>query len=112
MDDITLAKKYVNKHNSSRDRGLEFSLSLSEYKRLINRKICAYTGLRFKGGSENKWYNLTLERIDNTKGYISGNVIPVCSGINQFKSVIEAGNNPIDIPMVERMFAVIRKNTN
>jgi hypothetical protein len=104
MDDVVLARKYVKKADRAKKSGTEFTLSFSEYKRLMNRKTCAYSGLRFSELDEhnawkNPWLGITLDRIDNSKGYIPGNVVPICNGINQLKSQWE---NPM-IPLDEKM---------
>ena len=105
--DVYLAKTYVTKSSSSRSRKIEFSLTLNEYKRLRTRKICQYSGLRMHGDG---WYQPTLERVDNNIGYVKGNVIAVCYGINNFKSIIEATSNPITPEIVQKMLNVMSRN--
>lgn len=102
MRDVCLARLYINKAQSAADLGHEFSISFSEYKRLMCRKTCTYSGLRFR----NKGFSSrSLDRIDNSKGYISGNVAAVCVGINSIKSQWE---NPIvDIDEVSMMKVLI-----
>jgi len=107
MNDLSIAKMYVNKAQSAKDRGLDFTISFLEYKRLLLRKRCAYTGERFSNVYDDKWRSRSLERIDNKYGYISGNVTVVCHGINQFKSVIENPTNPLTMKMILKMIRSI-----
>tara|TARA_R110000744_G_scaffold361666_1_gene469480 strand:- start:512 stop:685 length:174 start_codon:yes stop_codon:yes gene_type:complete len=57
-----LAEKYIKKYNNSIDRGLEFSLTLTDLKTLLKKKTCYYTGVPF-----NEENFMTLDRIDGTE---------------------------------------------
>ena len=112
MDEVRLAKMYVTKAERAEKKGIEFTLSFAQYKRLMTRKTCAYSGLRFSELNEKRawkieWLGLTLDRIDNLKGYVPGNVVPVCNGINQIKSQWENPCIPIDEKMTIRIIAKI-----
>lgn len=100
FDDIEIARRYIKKFEHANKKGQEFSLTFAQFKRIMNRKTCAYSGLEFSKPHSNNagkmgWRSVTLERIDNTKGYVMGNVIPVCSGINNLKSQWENPNHPL-----------------
>lgn len=72
---------YVNRTMSAPTRGLEFNMSVNAFIRIKQQTHCAYSGIEFTEVSKNGGYQpyaQTLERIDNTKGYVDGNVIPVC----------------------------------
>ena len=90
------ANKYCNKVRGSLQRGLEFNLSLSEYKRLMARKTCYYTGIRMTQSVAQKQIgtDVTLDRIDSTKGYIKGNVVACCYRANGFKAQWENPQDP------------------
>lgn len=94
--DVIIAKRYVNKHNNAIMAGHEFSLTLSQFKKLFNRKYCAYTGREMHLVSDDPVKDplyATVERIDSSKGYVNGNVVLVCQFINHIKGRFE---NPAD----------------
>ena len=118
ISDVELARKFVKKHDRALKAGIEFSLTFGEYKRITKRKMCAYSGIpfspiNFDKGWKYPWRGLTLDRIDNKKGYISGNVVPVCHGINQLKSQWEDPNltltEEITIKVIKKI-ALMKKN--
>ena len=82
--EIAAAAKFVRTSNSARARRLEFSISLSEFVRVLSRKTCQYTGVKFN--PDDPKLIQTLERIDSSKGYVSGNVIVVTHVANQIKN--------------------------
>ena len=83
VDDYTVAKKLIQLKQSADSRGLEFSLSFKTIKKLLNTKICFYTGKKFtKDGLNNR----TIDRVDSSKGYIEGNVVACTVYINSKKS--------------------------
>lgn len=74
-------KKRIAKKLHFDKRGIHFDLPDWYLALLYRCTHCFYTGEKFTKGN-----NLTLERIDNDKGYIVGNVIPVCNDANAKKS--------------------------
>jgi hypothetical protein len=101
LDDITIARRYAAKADQARDNGHEFLLSFNEYKRLVKRKKCYYTSIPFLQGD--KQLGLSLDRIDNSKGYVSGNVVACLKTINTIKSSLENPSNPIGVKHLKRM---------
>jgi len=83
-----LANKYVSKRRSAHTRGLDFDLSLTDFIALFNRKLCPYTGDRLTYSRSEHSKDATLDRIDNTKGYIKGNVILCTLKANAAKGVL------------------------
>lgn len=84
MTEEILVKKLKRRKAAAKARGLEFTLTLEDYKTLVSCRVCYYTGvqLEYYGISEgtmppNAW---TLDRVDSSLGYIPGNVV-VCSAI-------------------------------
>jgi len=75
--DTATATKYLALKRSAKDRGLDFNLSLQSVKNILQAKRCAYTGEPFGVG-----HKLSFERVDNTKGYVKGNVVAVGSDLN------------------------------
>lgn len=95
MNDLDLARRYISKTEWAKERNLEFLISFSDFKRLMLRKKCAYTGieLTFKvPGSTSRATDKEIDRIDNTLGYVKGNVITVSHCANKLKSRFE---NPV-----------------
>jgi hypothetical protein len=112
-EDVFLAERYAAKAKNSLDRGIEFSLSFSEYKRLSKIKKCQYTSIEFcdyiNGKPTDEWRMRTLDRVDRAKGYIKGNVVAVCKGVNSLKGVWENPNNPLTPEMVIQIINKVNK---
>lgn len=107
-----VAQKYINKVDSSRKRGLEFSLSIADFRKLLLRKRCAYTGVAMtihRGCNQQNNTDLTIERIDNKIGYVRGNVISVCAAANKVKSVFEDPNTFLSVGDAIKMFTNLSK---
>jgi len=85
MNDITLARRYMSTFESARDRNIEFTLSLSEMRSILSRKVCPYTN-EIMTDDDKDPNQKTLDRIDAARGYVSGNVIACCRKINSLKS--------------------------
>lgn len=103
MNDIDIAKRFIRKADSSRDRNIPFVLSFTEYKRLLNTRKCYYTGVElvFKEGDPN---NFTLDRIDSSKGYMPGNVVACCLSINQKKKDLTLAEMKMMFNKLKRRF--------
>jgi len=87
------AKKYLKKMDDASNRKLEFGLSLFEFKKIVSRKTCFYTGIVMErpiGENSSNWNDLTLDRVDNSKGYVSGNVVACTRAANNLKAVWES----------------------
>lgn len=112
MNDVRLAHQYVNKAQNCKEINRVFDLSFAEYKRLMSAKKCRYTGIVLTDKKPQKSLiatDRTLDRIDNTKGYITGNVVVCCNAANSLKSVWESGDNVLTERSVRNMMAVIEK---
>jgi hypothetical protein len=70
---------------SASDRGYECTLTYSNVKKLLSEKTCQYTGEEMSSTNL-----ITFERVDNTKGYIPGNVIPVLRKANHLKGDLDS----------------------
>jgi hypothetical protein len=109
-----VARKYRDKVTSSKTRNIEFKLTLGEFRQLLMRKNCAYTGIPLTlhvQGNQTHTY-LSIERVDNSKGYVKGNVISVCHAANNIKSVFEDPNTFLSVKDAVMMFASISKMQN
>lgn len=89
-----LKQKYENKKKNACSRGIDFSLTEDEFIKLClflrENKHCAYTGEKFvftstTNGTPKPNYP-TLERVDNSVGYVLGNVIWATYHSNFIKS--------------------------
>ena len=113
MNDEEIAKMYLAKIQSSKDRKVDFELPFNEYKRLINTKFCGYTGIEFCDYENNipkdRNRGRTIDRLDNTKGYISGNCVAVCNAANHIKSLWEDPQNPITEKLTTKILANINR---
>lgn len=91
--DLQYAKRYVTKASNANSLNHEFTLTFAQFKRLFNRKYCQLSGVELVTSDSSSPYYPTLDRVDNSKGYINGNVVCAASFVNQFKGYIE---NPIN----------------
>lgn len=69
------------------DRKIEFNISMEEAWILFERqnKKCAYTGITLDFSKRKSGNIASLDRIDNTKGYVNGNIHWVHKDINMMK---------------------------
>ena len=71
--------RYSMKKSVARRKGIEFDLTLDEYKRLYEKQAGrdGYTGqqMSFDFGKGRSRKTASLDRIDNKKGYTPGNVV-------------------------------------
>lgn len=105
-----VCNKYINKIKDARRRELEFSLTFAEFRALLTKKRCAYTGVPLTfhiDGAKQTNTDLSIERIDNSRGYVRGNVMAVCYAANNIKSVFEDPNTFLSVKDAVRMFGKI-----
>lgn len=89
-----LKQKYENKKKNACSRGIDFSLTEYEFIKLClflkDNRTCPYTGKEFVFSATNtgtpKPNYPTLERVDNSVGYVLGNCIWVTYHSNFLKS--------------------------
>lgn len=87
--DLRVARSYNSKNDDARSRNLQFSLTLSDWTKLMSEPVCPYSGKRFShkgGGSDSR----TMERINASLGYTVDNTIAVTSAANSEKSNLDA----------------------
>jgi len=109
MTDIDIAQKYVNKCQNAKQKGHEFDLSFVEFKRLMTRKYCSYSGIELTEDKE-KFSSRTIDRTDNSLGYIKGNVKTIAYGVNMLKAQTENPDNPLTADMLYRTAKEIKKD--
>jgi len=82
MTDKLVAERYLSKIDRAKINGVDFDLSFNEFKALMNIKKCQITGKVFTTHGDNA---ISLDRLDNYKGYIKSNVIACTKRINTLK---------------------------
>ena len=106
-NDLELARIYVAKAASAKDRGIEFTMSFTCFKNLMRAKRCYYTKELFvndKGHHRKR----TIDRIDNKKGYVHGNVVACSNKINAIKNTWESQN--VSLADLEKLIKKIKKS--
>lgn len=81
-NDVIVARRLAKTYTSANNRGKPFNLTFDYMKNIMAQTVCAYSGEPFGGGE----HEMTLERWDNDKGYVIGNVIPVKSKYNNLRA--------------------------
>ena len=81
--EVETARRLIQTYESAGRRNKQFNLSYFTLKNILKQTHCAYSGLPFKKGPGER---LSLERFDNDKGYIDGNVIAVREDINSARA--------------------------
>lgn len=77
---------FNNARNRARRKKLEFNIDLEDLFILYDGK-CSITGIKFQLYNKKlSTYSPSLDRIDNTKGYVKGNLRYILYGINAMKS--------------------------
>jgi hypothetical protein len=84
IDDLYVARKLISLEESAVRRRLRFSVSFTKLKRELKRKRCYYTGIEI---DYNKPTNhISIDRIDNDKGYTDDNIVGCANSVNGFKA--------------------------
>lgn len=107
---VQLAEKYINLFKSAKRRGKEFNLEIKDVHSLLKEKTCFYTGKPFGDGDMQK----TVDRVDNNKGYIKGNVVACSKLANQLKEqIFERPTNNLDcnIQFIAKVAETVLKHT-
>lgn len=94
LSDVGVCKYYLYKYESSKTRGIQFDLSLAQFKSIMKRKRCYYTGeLLVRGRGHRSTF--TLDRIDSSVGYTKDNTVPCAEWVNQLKNILfeDKGSN-------------------
>lgn len=85
--DQTWASRLLSRcKGSAKARGQECSLTMAEVLDLFKEMRCSVTGvelrLKWEGASRYNPWAPSLDRIDQSQGYVLGNVRPVCWAFN------------------------------
>lgn len=107
----SILSKRLNTIRNANKRGLEFNLTDANMRSLLNKKHCHYTGVEFD--TDDDPLNVrTLERVDDSKGYVQGNVVAVTLRANRIKNTLLEGDNElkIDVEQFIKMAEQIKKH--
>lgn len=110
--DFELCGKYVAKADLCLRSNIEFSLSFSQFKQIMNAKKCRYTGKEMtkkRAGKNMRATDVTIDRINPNLGYVTGNVCACCNAANNIKSVIESPDSIITPKDVKKIADVLIK---
>lgn len=75
-----IKRRFLHSRGQAKSRGLLWDLTIEEYHALMNQN-CIYCG------SVISHCGVGLDRIDNSKGYSTDNVLPCCGSCNQMRNV-------------------------
>jgi hypothetical protein len=79
-----VAYRFIELFKSARDRKKPFELTLNSVRAVLKAKKCYYTGLPFT-----KEDPVSFDRVDNSQGYILGNVVACRRSVNLTKANLE-----------------------
>ncbi|WPJ20587.1 putative anti-sigma factor [Pseudomonas phage vB_PF_Y1-MI] len=106
--DMRIIAKLQSKQQNALGRGLDFNMTFQSMKNIMEAKKCFYTGVTLTDSpAGNKPTDRTIERVDNEKGYIIGNVVACSYEANQVKAMFE-GRSSIDLKTAIKMFSKIK----
>lgn len=104
--DALVASKYASKFKNACQRNIEFDLTFSDMRALMRKTNCEYTGVKFDNNSEE--LRQSIERIDESLGYVKGNVAAVTVHANNFKSlVMDHGGKPATSMTLEELTSFV-----
>ena len=91
IDDMYICKRMVRIIKSGGSRDIEVNLTFAELKKVLKTKKCFFTGvvLDYEENSPNQ---LTVDRLDNDKGYVNGNIVACSKEFNEIKGNITLKN--------------------
>jgi len=114
MNDLIMCTKYVRTSQSAKNRGIEFNLPFTSFKNIMRAKKCQYTGVILTEPKMNnpRPTDVTVERVDNKKGYVKGNVIAVCREANQIKGTWETNDSYSKLKQIISSYEKIMKRMN
>jgi len=82
-----IRSRYTIYINSAKVRGIEFNITYEQFKDIITQDChyCSIGPTMYVERYGHSAYVNGIDRIDNTKGYIIGNIVPSCPNCNYAK---------------------------
>lgn len=77
--ELKVLENQLHYMKSAKKRNLDFNLTKGDIRKLLTRKTCYYTGEPLTDN------NRSVDRLDNRKGYVKGNVVACTVKANQLK---------------------------
>jgi len=96
--DLVVAKKMVKLSQSAVDRGLQFDLTFTGLKNVMTAKKCFFSGVTLNDNTR------SIDRVDNSKGYVTGNVVACHQLINSRK-------NSLTIQEIEILYKGVKRHS-
>ena len=84
INDMYICKKMTHIMSSGNKRGIEVNLKFTSLKWVMKTKKCFFTGVKLNF-IENDPHQLTIDRLDNDKGYVDGNIVACSKEFNEIK---------------------------
>ena len=81
---VVLSRKINQLYMSAQRRGKDFNLTLQDVDVLLKTPTCFYTGVELT--TMPGPYQRTVDRVDNNKGYVKGNVVACSNLANNIKN--------------------------
>lgn len=82
--------------------GVAFTITPED---IIFNKVCPVLGTELSIGTHTLDYSMSLDRVDNSKGYVPGNVVVISRKVNLWKQ-------GLGIKELEQLISYIKKYTN
>ena len=91
IDDMYICKRMVRIISSGESRGIDVNLTFAELKKILRARKCFFTGVDLDY-EENSPTQLTVDRLDNDKGYVNGNIVACSKEFNEIKGNLTLDN--------------------
>ena len=116
--EVQLATKFVRTFESATRRSHDFTLTFAQYKKIMSRKTCFYTGVAFAKpvvytkGDKVPPNAITIDRKDPAIGYVFSNCVASTHLANQTKNLFEHDPEKIAIiPSILKKMETIKNET-
>lgn len=110
--DEVVANKYLWKKRNAEERGIEFSLTLSDVSRLMRRKKCYYTGVELLDHVAARHpHKRTFDRVDSSIGYHRGNVVACTFSANYNKELLLESPSNLSKMTQQQLLKMFKKLT-
>lgn len=100
--DEKVCRKFLQIKTSADARGLEFNLNITSIRNLLRSKHCYFTKIELTWEPD-RVNSLTIDRVDNGKGYIKGNVVACSASFNKIK-------NDLSVKQINQLYQGLKKH--